>query len=65
MNEKERKMIKNLDCGGFTFDAGFDSGNLAKVELAKVFSDGKNGTDGSAICYHAPNTFGLGEKWVK
>lgn len=34
-------MIHNLSCGGFTFDANFDSGNLAKVEVVKFFCDGK------------------------
>lgn len=34
-------MLHNLVCNGFKFDATFDSGNLAKVELVKAFCDGK------------------------
>lgn len=34
-------MIQNYGTNGWIFDAGFDSGNLAKVEVAKVFSEGK------------------------
>lgn len=34
-------MIENYVCGGFEFDAAFDSGNLGKVELSKVYNEGK------------------------
>uniref|UniRef100_A0A336LX69 CSON004345 protein n=1 Tax=Culicoides sonorensis TaxID=179676 RepID=A0A336LX69_CULSO len=32
-------MIKNHVCYGFEFDADFDSGNLGKVELSKVYNE--------------------------
>ncbi|XP_063701182.1 cytosolic carboxypeptidase-like protein 5 [Culicoides brevitarsis] len=37
-------MIENYGCGGFEFDAAFDSGNLGKVELSKVYNEGTEKT---------------------
>lgn len=34
-------MIENYVCAGFEFDAAFDSGNLGKVELSKIYNEGK------------------------
>lgn len=30
-----------VECGGYTFNDGFDSGNLGRVELVKRYTDGK------------------------
>lgn len=34
-------MIENHVVGGFEFDACFDSGNLGKIELSKIYNEGK------------------------
>lgn len=47
------EMIENYVCAGFEFDAAFDSGNLGKVELSKVYNEGKF-TEKNWLCLSLP-----------
>lgn len=44
-------MIENYVCGGFEFDAAFDSGNLGKVELSKVYNEGNSTNECLSLMY--------------